>query len=136
MRTNLEQNGWDGEWYRRAYFDDGSPLGSADNPECQIDSVSQSWSVLSGAAEAGRSAMAMEAVDRRLVRRADGLIRRHGYCSLTGEQDEKLVRRSPFAGDGVARRQVEDGGRVRDCAAVGRVQRREERDSGKLVRDR
>ena len=51
LRQNIEQNGWDGEWYRRAYFDDGSPLGSASNPECQIDSIAQSWSVLSGAGD-------------------------------------------------------------------------------------
>ena len=53
---NIEQNGWDGEWYRRAYFDDGSPLGSASNPECQIDSIAQSWSVLSGAGDDRRRA--------------------------------------------------------------------------------
>jgi cellobiose phosphorylase len=74
VRLNIEQNGWDGEWYRRAYFDDGSPLGSATNPECQIDSIAQSWSVLSGAGDAKRSRMAMEAVDRRLVRRERALI--------------------------------------------------------------
>ncbi len=74
LRQNLDQNGWDGEWYRRAYFDDGSVLGSASNAECQIDSISQSWSVLSGAGDAGRSRMAMEAVDRRLVRRDHALI--------------------------------------------------------------
>ena len=74
VRRNIEQNGWDGEWYRRAYFDDGSPLGSASNPECQIDSIAQSWSVLSGAGDAERSRMAMEAVDQRLVRRDDELI--------------------------------------------------------------
>ncbi len=74
MRRNIEQNGWDGEWYRRAYFDDGSPLGSASNPECQIDSIAQSWSVLSGAGDAERSRMAMEAVDQRLVRRDHALI--------------------------------------------------------------
>ena len=51
LRQNIEQHGWDGEWYRRAYFDDGTPLGSSSNPECQIDSIAQSWSVLSGAAE-------------------------------------------------------------------------------------
>jgi len=49
MQKNIEKNGWDGDWYRRAYFDDGTPLGSSDNEECQIDSISQSWSVLSGA---------------------------------------------------------------------------------------
>jgi cellobiose phosphorylase len=74
VRRNIEQHGWDGEWYRRAYFDDGSPLGSASNAECQIDSIAQSWSVLSGAGDAGRSRMAMEAVDRRLVRRDHALI--------------------------------------------------------------
>jgi len=74
VRQNIEQHGWDGEWYLRAYFDDGTPLGSASNPECQIDSIVQSWSVLSGAADAGRSRLAMEAVDQRLVRRCDALI--------------------------------------------------------------
>jgi cyclic beta-1,2-glucan synthetase len=74
LRRNLEQNGWDGEWYCRAYFDDGSQLGSSSNPECQIDSIAQSWSVLSGAGDHGRSRMAMEAVDERLVRREHGLI--------------------------------------------------------------
>ena len=59
VRRNIELNGWDGEWYRRAYFDDGSPLGSASNPECQIDSIAQSWSVLSGAGDADRTRMAM-----------------------------------------------------------------------------
>jgi cellobiose phosphorylase len=75
LRRNLEQHGWDGAWYRRAYFDDGSPLGSASNSECQIDSVAQSWSVLSGAADAGRSRLAMQAVDERLVRRDEALVR-------------------------------------------------------------
>jgi cellobiose phosphorylase len=74
VRRNIEQNGWDGGWYRRAYFDDGSPLGSASNPECQIDSIAQSWSVLSGAGDAERSRLAMDAVDQRLVRRDHGLI--------------------------------------------------------------
>ncbi len=75
LGRNIEQHGWDGAWYRRAYFDDGSPLGSAGNTECQIDSVSQSWSVLSGIGDARRSRAAMNAVDQRLVRREDKLIR-------------------------------------------------------------
>jgi cyclic beta-1,2-glucan synthetase len=74
LRRNIEENGWDGEWYLRAYFDDGSSLGSASNPECRIDSIAQSWSVLSGAGDAERSHMAMEAVDKLLVRRDHGLI--------------------------------------------------------------
>jgi cellobiose phosphorylase len=74
VRQNIEQHGWDGEWYLRAYFDDGTPLGSARNPECRIDSIVQSWSVLSGAADAERSRLAMESLDQRLVRRNDALI--------------------------------------------------------------
>ncbi len=74
LRQCLELNGWDGEWYRRAYFDDGTPLGSAENAECQIDSIAQSWSVLSGAGDAERARLAMHAVDQRLVRREIRLI--------------------------------------------------------------
>ncbi|HEU4793556.1 MAG TPA: protein ndvB, partial [Nitrolancea sp.] len=73
-RRNIEEHGWDGEWYRRAYFDDGTPLGSASNDECQIDSIPQSWSVLSRAGDATRSRLAMDAVYRRLVRRDYALI--------------------------------------------------------------
>jgi cyclic beta-1,2-glucan synthetase len=74
LRRNIEKKGWDGEWYLRAYFDDGSPLGSSTNAECRIDSIAQSWSVLSGAGDHARSRMAMEAVDKLLVRRDSGLI--------------------------------------------------------------
>jgi cellobiose phosphorylase len=74
VRRNIEKHGWDGEWYRRAWFDDGTPLGSSVNPECRIDSISQSWSVLSGAGDHERAAMAMKAVDERLVRREHRLI--------------------------------------------------------------
>ncbi len=74
LRTNIEEYGWDGEWYLRAYFDDGSPLGSANNAECRIDSIAQSWSVLSGAGDNARSRAAMEALDRRLVQRDDKLV--------------------------------------------------------------
>lgn len=74
LRLSLEEHGWDGAWYRRAYFDDGTPLGSGSNTECRIDSISQSWAVLSGAGDAQRSRMAMNALDERLVRRQDGLV--------------------------------------------------------------
>jgi cellobiose phosphorylase len=74
LRQRIEQNAWDGNWYRRAYFDDGSPLGSLTNAECQIDSVAQSWSVLSRVGDAARSRLAMNAVDTRLVRREHALI--------------------------------------------------------------
>ena len=74
LKAALERHGWDGEWYRRAYFDDGTPLGSATNTECRIDSIAQSWGVISGAAEPGRGARAMAAVDQILVRRPEGLV--------------------------------------------------------------
>ena len=74
VRQNIERNGWDGDWYRRAYFDDGTPLGSAGNEECRIDAIAQSWSVLSGAGEPQHSRMAMEAVDKHLVQRDERLI--------------------------------------------------------------
>jgi cyclic beta-1,2-glucan synthetase len=74
LRANIEKGAWDGGWYRRAYFDNGAPLGSAGNDECQIDSISQSWAVLSGAGSAERTATAMQAVDKRLVRRDHALI--------------------------------------------------------------
>jgi cyclic beta-1,2-glucan synthetase len=63
-----EQHAWDGEWYRRAYFDDGTPLGSATSDECKIDSIAQSWGVISGAAPAGHAAQAMASLNRYLVR--------------------------------------------------------------------
>jgi cyclic beta-1,2-glucan synthetase len=75
LRGHIEENAWDGEWYRRAYFDDGQPLGSASNEECQIDALPQSWSVLSGAGTRERSQIAMQSVDQRLVRRGDRQIR-------------------------------------------------------------
>lgn len=71
---NAVEGAWDGDWYRRAYFDDGTPLGSAINEECKIDSISQSWSVLSGLGDRERAQRAMNAVDEYLVRRGDGLI--------------------------------------------------------------
>lgn len=75
LRTAIETQGWDGAWYRRAYFDDGTPLGSTSNVECRIDSIPQSWSVLSGAADPERSRVAMESMYSQLVRRDTGLIR-------------------------------------------------------------
>jgi cellobiose phosphorylase len=74
LRTHIEASAWDGGWYRRAYFDDGEPLGSATSPECQIDSLPQSWSVLSGAGDLDHSRLALAAVDQRLVRRDLGVV--------------------------------------------------------------
>jgi cyclic beta-1,2-glucan synthetase len=73
LQGSLEQEAWDGEWYLRGYFDDGTPLGSAASTECRIDSIAQSWSVISGAADPARSARAMSAVDSHLIRRDTGL---------------------------------------------------------------
>jgi cyclic beta-1,2-glucan synthetase len=70
----VEEQAWDGEWYRRAYFDDGTPLGSSTSDECQIDSIAQSWSVISGAGDHARQARAMASLDRRLVREDARLI--------------------------------------------------------------
>lgn len=74
LRENIEKHGWDGEWYLRAFFDNGEPLGSAKNSECQIDSLPQSWSVLTGAGSAERSRIAIDAAYRRLVHREGELI--------------------------------------------------------------
>jgi len=74
LGENIETHGWDGEWYRRAYFDDGAPLGSATSPECQIDSLPQSWAVLSKLPGPARAQQALASLDRRLVRRDLGLI--------------------------------------------------------------
>ncbi|WP_085315555.1 GH36-type glycosyl hydrolase domain-containing protein [Derxia lacustris] len=73
LRAALENHAWDGAWYRRATYDDGQWLGSAASDECRIDSIAQSWAVLSGGADAGRAAQAMAALDSELVRRDSGL---------------------------------------------------------------
>ncbi|MGH7823240.1 MAG: GH36-type glycosyl hydrolase domain-containing protein, partial [Candidatus Binatia bacterium] len=75
LRTALEDAGWDGAWYRRAYYDDGTPLGSAENDECRIDALAQSWAVISRAADPARAKQAMEAAEKQLVAEEDGLIR-------------------------------------------------------------
>jgi cyclic beta-1,2-glucan synthetase len=72
--TEAAEAAWDGAWYRRAYFDDGTPLGSSKNAECQIDSIAQSWSVISRTGAPDRARRAMESVDEHLVRRSDRLL--------------------------------------------------------------
>ena len=74
LQAAIEDQAWDGAWYRRAYFDDGTPLGSHTNAECTIDSLPQSWAVISGAGDPVRARQAMESVDTRLVRRKAGLV--------------------------------------------------------------
>jgi len=74
IRRALESKGWDGRWYRRAYFDDGTPLGAAENPECSIDSIAQSWAVISGGGRRDRAEEAMSQVETHLVREDEGMI--------------------------------------------------------------
>jgi cellobiose phosphorylase len=75
LAKNIEENGWDGEWYRRAYFDNGDPLGSSVNSECQIDSIPQSWAVFSGVVQPKRAKMAMEQVDQKLIDREHAVVK-------------------------------------------------------------
>ena len=74
IEAAIEQEAWDGSWYRRAYFDDGTPLGSSLSDECQIDSIAQSWAVMSGAGDPGRAREAMKSVAERLIREEDKMI--------------------------------------------------------------
>jgi cyclic beta-1,2-glucan synthetase len=74
LKDSLEREAWDGNWYRRAFFDDGSPLGSAANDDCRIDSIAQSWAVISRAADPAHATRAMAALDKYLVQRDDKLL--------------------------------------------------------------
>ena len=84
--SSIEANAWDGDWYLRAYFDNGTPLGSEKSEECKIDSISQSWSVLSGGAEHDRGITAVKSADRYLVKEEDGVI-----CLLTPPFDKAAM---------------------------------------------
>jgi len=92
LRQALEENGWDGDWYRRAYFDDGTPLGSALNRECRIDAIAQSWAKLSGAARDDRVERALDALDRHLVDADGALIRLLEPPFDTAEPDPGYIR--------------------------------------------
>jgi cyclic beta-1,2-glucan synthetase len=74
LRQAIEREAWDGDWYRRGYFDDGTPLGSVSSDECRIDSIAQSWAVISGAGDPDRARRAMASVNAQLVSRSDGLV--------------------------------------------------------------
>ena len=86
IKEAVERAGWDGSWYRRAYFDDGTPLGTAGSDACAIDSIAQSWGVMSGAADPDRARCAMASVDQHLVRRNDDII-----CLLTPPFDHTVL---------------------------------------------
>jgi cyclic beta-1,2-glucan synthetase len=74
LRTAIEEKAWDGEWYIRAFFDDGTPLGSHANAECKIDSIAQTWAILSGAGDPTRAKTAMRSVEKNLIRSQEQLI--------------------------------------------------------------
>ncbi|HXH00784.1 MAG TPA: cyclic beta 1-2 glucan synthetase, partial [Xanthomonadaceae bacterium] len=92
LRQALEQHGWDGAWYRRAWFDNGAPLGSTASDECRIDSIAQSWSVLSGAGDPQRVRTAMDSLDAHLVRRDAGLVQLLDPPFDTTPQDPGYIR--------------------------------------------
>jgi cellobiose phosphorylase len=75
LQVALNEGGWDGEWYRRAYYDNGDPLGSKQNDECRIDAIAQAWAVISGAAPPDRAHSCMAAMSRELISESDGIIR-------------------------------------------------------------
>lgn len=74
LRINIQQNAWDGQWFKRAFFDDGTPLGSSENDECKIDSIAQSWALISRAADKTKANTAMESAYKYLVKKDDGII--------------------------------------------------------------
>jgi cellobiose phosphorylase len=74
LATAVEAHGWDGDWYRRAYFDDGTPLGSKENDECAIDAIAQSWAAISGIGDPARARRAMRSTDEKLVKADDEMI--------------------------------------------------------------
>ncbi len=88
LKAAIEREAWDGEWYRRGYFDDGAPLGSAADDECRIDSIAQSWAVLSGAATQDRATRAMASLDKQLIRREDRL----ALCSRLRSTRRRTIR--------------------------------------------
>ena len=95
LRAALENAGWDGDWYRRGYFDDGTPLGSAANSECRIDSIAQSWAVLSGVANPARAAHAMAAVAEHLVRPVEKQVLLFTPPFVSADPDPGYIRAYP-----------------------------------------
>ena len=75
LKKRLNDEGWDGEWYLRAFYDDGSPLGSIQNDECKIDAISQAWAVISGVASGDRAHKALQSAEDHLISESDGIIR-------------------------------------------------------------
>jgi cyclic beta-1,2-glucan synthetase len=135
LRNALEMHAWDGEWYRRGFFDDGTPLGSAHNDECQIDAIAQSWSVISGAANPARAARAMDRSRAHLLKR-DPPLAHAVHAALREVAAGAGIRESLSTRHPRERRQYTHAGRVdRDRVAMlqasrtrhGRVQHAESR---------
>jgi cyclic beta-1,2-glucan synthetase len=95
LQGSLEREAWDGDWYRRGWYDDGTPLGSAASPECRIDSIVQSWAVISGAAPPDRASRAMAAVERELIRPEDRLALLFAPPFDTAPQDPGYIKGYP-----------------------------------------
>jgi len=95
LKEALETAGWDGSYYRRGYYDDGTPLGSSESGECRIDSIAQSWSVLSGEGDGERSRQAMDAVMANLVDRENGIIRLFTPAFSETQQDPGYIKAYP-----------------------------------------
>ncbi len=108
----IEENGWDGNWYRRAYFDDGKPLGSMQNSECQIDSLAQTWAVISGGGNKERITSAMNAVENYLIKKDEGLIKLFTPPFDEGELEPGYIKSYV---PGVR----ENGGTVHSCCCLG-----------------
>ena len=75
MKHALNTNGWDGRWYKRAYNDEGQPIGSIESEECKIDSISQSWGVISNAADNDKKYISMESLENHLVDKENGIMK-------------------------------------------------------------
>jgi cyclic beta-1,2-glucan synthetase len=95
LKVAVEAHGWDGEWYRRAYFDDGTPLGSVGNQECRIDSIAQSWSVISGAADNQRAQRAMNSLQKHLIRYDEELMLLFTPPFNNSERDPGYIKNYP-----------------------------------------
>lgn len=92
IKEAIEQNAWDGSWYIRAFFDDGTPLGSAQNKECRIDSIAQSWAVISGMGDKSRTKEAMNAVENHLVNKDEGIIKLFSPPFDKGEMEPGYIK--------------------------------------------
>ena len=94
IRRSVEENGWDGEWYMRGYYDDGTPLGSHASEECRIDAIAQSWAAIAGG-DAARVGKALQASDRELVRKNDGIMALLAPPFDRGDKDPGYIRGYP-----------------------------------------